>query len=230
MKPVLLCGFMKKLEEKIGYIFKDKELLKLSLTHCSYGAEHNVKHNQRLEFLGDAVLENVISNYIYQKFEDYDEGRLTRLRASIVSEEPLSGAAERIELYDHILLGAGERASGGANKPSVLSDTLEAVFAAVYLDGGFFEAERVILSVLDETLKDPKERPSDYKTALQEYLFRNGNVDIDYKLLSVVGPSHNATFTSQVFCNGKLLGKGTGTSKKRAEQAAAKEALNKIKK
>lgn len=221
---------MRKLEEKIGYVFKDKNLLELSLTHCSYGAEHNVKHNQRLEFLGDAVLENVISNYIYHKFDDYDEGRLTRLRASIVSEEPLSGAAERIGLSEHILLGAGEKASGGANKPSVLSDTLEAVFAAVYLDGGFFEAEKVILTVLDETLKDPTERPSDYKTALQEYLFRNGNVDIDYKLLSVEGPSHNATFTSQVFCNGKPLGKGVGTSKKRAEQAAAKEALNKIKK
>ena len=221
---------MRELEEKIGYVFKNKELLKHSLTHCSYGAEHNVSHNQRLEFLGDAVLENVISNYIYHNFEDYDEGRLTRLRASIVSEEPLSGAAERIGLSEHILLGAGEKASGGANKPSVLSDTLEAVFAAVYLDGGFSEAEKVILSVLDETLKDPKERPSDYKTALQEYLFRNGNVDVDYKLLSVEGPSHNATFTAQVFCNGKPLGKGVGTSKKRAEQAAAKEALNKIKK
>ena len=221
--------FMKELENKIGYVFKDKELLKLSLTHCSYGAEHNVKHNQRLEFLGDAVLENVISNYIYHKFENYDEGKLTRLRASVVSEEPLSYAAERIGLSEHILLGAGEKASGGANKPSVLSDTLESLFAAVYLDGGFFEAEKVILSVLDETLKDPSERTSDYKTALQEHLFRNGNVDIDYKLLSMEGPSHNAVFTSQVFCNGKLLGEGTGTSKKRAEQAAAKEALNKIK-
>lgn len=221
---------MRELENKLGYVFKDKDLLKLSLTHCSYGAEHNVKHNQRLEFLGDAVLENVISNYIYNKFENYDEGKLTRLRASIVSEEPLSGAAERIELFNHILLGTGERASGGANKPSVLSDTLEAVFAAVYLDGGFSAAEKVILSVLDETLKDPKERPSDYKTALQEYLFRNGNVDIEYKLLSVVGPSHNSVFTSQVICNGNVLGKGVGSSKKRAEQAAAKEALDKIKK
>ena len=221
---------MRELEKKLGYVFKDKELLKLSLTHCSYGAENNVKHNQRLEFLGDAVLENVISNYIYHKVENYDEGKLTRLRASIVSEEPLSGAAERIGLSEHILLGAGERASGGANKPSVLSDTLESVFAAVYLDGGFFEAEKVILSVLEETLKDPSERPSDYKTALQEYLFRNGNVEIDYKLLSVVGPSHNATFTSEVYCNGKFLGKGVGSSKKRSEQAAAKEALNKIKK
>ena len=221
---------MRELENKIGYVFKDKELLKLALTHCSYGAEHNVKHNQRLEFLGDAVLENVISNYIYHNFQDYDEGRMTRLRASVVSEEPLSGAAERIGLPQYVLLGAGERMSGGANKPSVLSDTLESLFAAVYLDGGFCEAEKVILSVLEETLKAPSERPSDYKTALQEYLFRNGNVSIEYKLLSMEGPSHNAIFTVEVLCNGKSLGNGKGSSKKRAEQAAAKEALNKIKK
>ena len=221
---------MRELENKIGYVFKDKELLKLALTHCSYGAEHNVKHNQRLEFLGDAVLENVISNYIYHNFQDYDEGRMTRLRASVVSEEPLSGAAERIGLPQYVLLGAGERMSGGANKPSVLSDTLESLFAAVYLDGGFCEAEKVILSVLEETLKDPSERPSDYKTALQEYLFRNGNVSIEYKLLSMEGPSHNAIFTVEVLCNGKSRGNRKGSSKKRAEQAAAKEALNKIKK
>lgn len=221
---------MRELEEKIGYTFKDKSILQLALTHCSYGAEHNVKHNQRLEFLGDAVLDCVVSKYIFHKFENYDEGRLTRLRASIVSEEPLSGAAERLGLSEFILLGAGEKASGGAKKPSVLSDTLESVFAAVYLDGGFAEAEKVILLVMDENLKDPKETISDYKTALQEYLFRNGNVDVEYKLLSMEGPSHNATFTSQVLCNGKVLGVGTGTSKKRAEQAAAKEALNKIKK
>lgn len=225
-----LYSFMRELENKIGYAFKDKTLLKTALTHCSYGAEHNVQHNQRLEFLGDAVLENVISNYIYHKFPDYDEGRMTRLRASVVSEEPLSGAAERIGLSDYVLLGAGERMSGGAKKPSVLSDTLEALFAAVYLDGGFFEAERVIVSVLEETLKDPTERPSDYKTALQEYLFRNGNVNVEYKLLSMEGPSHNAVFTVEVFCNGEGLGIGKGSSKKRAEQAAAKEALNKIKK
>lgn len=221
---------MRDLEEKIGYVFKDKELLKLALTHCSYGAEHNVKHNQRLEFLGDAVLETVVSNHIYRNLPDYDEGRLTRLRASIVSEEPLSSAAERIGLPEYVLLGMGEKSSGGANKPSVLSDTLESLFAAVYLDGGFPEAEKVILLVLDETLKDPKERPSDYKTALQEYLYRNGNVNVEYKLLSMEGPSHNAIFTSQVLCNGEALGVGKGTSKKRAEQAAAKEALDKINK
>ncbi|MBE7092861.1 MAG: ribonuclease III [Clostridiales bacterium] len=221
---------MKDLEKNIGYTFKNKEILNHALTHCSYGAEHNVKHNQRLEFLGDAVLENVISNYIYNNFPDYDEGKLSRLRASIVSEDPLSSAAEKIELSNFVLLGAGEKATGGANKPSVLSDTLEAVFAAVYLDGGFFEAEKVILKVMDEILKNPSERALDFKTTLQEYLFRNGPVDVDYNLVSMKGPSHNAVFTVEVYCNNKFLGRGTGSSKKRAEQAAAKEALNKIKK
>ncbi len=220
---------MKELQQIIGYTFKDENLLKLSLTHCSYGAEHNAKHNQRLEFLGDAVLENVISNYIYHKFPDYDEGKLSRVRASIVSEEPLSSAAEKINLSKFILLGAGEKATGGANKPSLLSDTLEAVFAAVYLDGGFFEAQRVIIDVMDDIINDPSEWAVDYKTSLQEYLFRNGTVDVDYNV-SMEGPSHNAVFTAEVLCNGKFLGKGTGSSKKRAEQAAAKEALKNIKK
>ena len=219
---------MNRLEERLGYVFKDKAILTLALTHCSYGSENGTGNNQRLEFLGDAVLENVVSNYIFHKFPDFDEGKLSRLRASIVSEIPLSAAAERIQLFDYVLLGAGERTSGGARKKSVLSDTLEAVFAAVYLDGGFEAAQSVILRVLEETLKDPKERPSDFKSALQEYLFRNGNVNIEYKLISVEGPAHNATFTTEVYCNGEFLGKGVGSSKKRSEQAAAEEAINKI--
>ena len=219
---------MKELENKLGYHFSDEKLLKLSLTHCSYTSEHDTPHNQRLEFLGDAVLENVISNYIYHKFENYDEGKLSRLRASIVSEKPLSQAARQLGLSEYILLGTGDKASGGADKPSVLSDTLESVFAAVYLDGGFYEAEKVILRVLEGVLNDPNARTLDYKSELQEKLFRNGNVDIDYKLVSMEGPSHNAVFTAEVYLNGKFLGRGKGTSKKRAEQAAAQEALNKI--
>ncbi len=218
---------MNGLEERISYEFKDKTILELALTHCSYSAEHNVKNNQRLEFLGDAVLEHVMSDYIFNNFPDYDEGKMTRLRASIVSEEPLSSAAEQIGLSEYVILGAGERTSGGANKPSVLSDTLESLFAAVYLDGGYAEAERVILDVLSEIIDNPRERPSDYKTALQEYLFRNGTVNVQYRLVSMDGPSHNAVFTVNVYCNGKLLGTGSGSNKKRAEQAAAKQALEK---
>ena len=219
---------MMDLESRIGYKFKNKVLLNLALTHCSYSAEHNVKNNQRLEFLGDAVLENVISGFIFEKYPDFDEGKLTRLRASIVSEEPLSEAAEQIGLYDFVLLGAGERASGGARKPSVLSDTLESLFAAVYLDGGFESAKGVILTVLKEVIEEAYERPSDFKTALQEYLFRNGTVSVEYRPVSVVGPSHNSVFTVEVYCNGELLGEGSGTSKKRAEQAAAKKAYTSL--
>jgi len=221
---------MKELEENLGYTFKNKDILTLALTHCSYSAEHGTKHNQRLEFLGDAVLESVISDYLYHKYNEFDEGKLTRLRASIVSEEPLSKAAEEINLPEYVLLGIGEKASGGAKKASVLSDTLESVFAAVYLDGGFEQAQKVILFVLAKAIENAKEQPLDYKTALQELLYVNGNVDIEYKLVSVVGPSHNSVFTSEVYCNGKRLGAGVGSSKKRAEQAAAKEALEQINK
>lgn len=216
---------MKQLEDSLRYRFRDPSLLELALTHPSYASEHGTPHNQRLEFLGDAVLEHVVSAYLFRTFSHYDEGRLTRLRASIVSEEPLSAAAEKIGLYAFVRLGAGEAAAGGAHKKSVLSDTMEAVFAAVYLDGGFEDASRVILSVLSEVIANPEERPADYKTALQERLFRNGPVTVEYRLIGVTGPSHNAEFTVEVFCNGQSLGRGTGTSKKRAEQAAAKAAL-----
>lgn len=216
---------MKSLEDILLYRFKNPELLEQALTHPSYASEHGVSHNQRLEFLGDAVLEHVISAYLFRTFPHYDEGRLTRLRASIVSENPLSAAAEKIGLYDFVRLGQGEKAAGGAHKKSVLSDTLEAVFAAVYLDGGFDDASRVILATLSEIIADPKERPADYKTTLQERLFHNGPVLIEYRLLSATGPSHQTLFTVEVLCNGQSLGVGSGTSKKRAEQAAAAQAL-----
>ena len=213
------------LEQKINYTFKEKSLLELALTHCSFSAEHGMQNNQRLEFLGDAVLEAVISAHIYPSF---DEGKLTRLRVSIVSEEPLAIAAEELELNHFILLGVGEKVNGGANKPGVLSDTLEALFAAVYLDGGYSAAEDVILRVLKDVIADANKRPLDYKTTLQETLAKDGPVTIVYTLLSMEGPPHNAVFETEVSCNGKVLGRGKGSSKKRAEQAAAKQALKQI--
>lgn len=228
--PVLFYMDNHLLEQKLNYTFKDKALLKQALTHCSFSVEQGMPNNQRLEFLGDAVLQIVISAHIYQEYPAFDEGKLTRLRVAIVSEEPLSNAAEDIELNDFVLLGVGERANGGANKPSVLSDTMEALFAAVYLDGGYVAAERVILHVMKEVIREANEQPSDSKTALQEYLFQNGTVHIAYRLLSVDGPPHNAVFEAEVSCNGKVLGRGKGSSKKRAEQAAAKQALEKVKK
>lgn len=216
------------LEQKINYTFKEKSLLELALTHCSFSAEHSMQNNQRLEFLGDAVLEAVISAHIYHRYPSFDEGKLTRLRVSIVSEEPLAIAAEELELNHFILLGVGEKANGGANKPGVLSDTLEALFAAVYLDGGYSAAEDVILRVLKDVIADANKRPLDYKTTLQETLAKDGPVTIVYTLLSMEGPPHNAVFETEVSCNGKVLGRGKGSSKKRAEQAAAKQALKQI--
>lgn len=217
------------LEQKINYTFKEKSLLELALTHCSFSAEHGMQNNQRLEFLGDAVLEAVISAHIYHRYPSFDEGKLTRLRVSIVSEEPLAIAAKELELNHFILLGVGEKANGGANKPGVLSDTLEALFAAVYLDGGYSAAEDVILRVLKDVIADANKRPLDYKTTLQETLAKDGPVTIVYTLLSMEGPPHNAVFETEVSCNGKVLGRGKGSSKKRAEQAAAKQALKQIK-
>lgn len=216
---------MQNLEEKIKYSFKNRTLLTLALTHPSFSTENRGESNQRLEFLGDAVLEAVISNYIFENFPKFDEGKMTRLRASIVSEQPLFEAAKRIDLSSCVLLGSGESASGGKTKPSVLSDTLEALFAAVYLDGGFDEAKRVILSVLKDVIDDPSLRPYDYKTELQEFLFKNGEVKLEYITESVSQNGSSFVFASRVFCNDKLLGAGEGTSKKRAEQAAAKDAL-----
>lgn len=216
---------MQALEEKIKYSFKNRQLLKCALTHPSYSAENRGENNQRLEFLGDAVLEAVISNYIFDNYPELDEGKMTRLRASIVSEAPLFEAAKRINLSDFVLLGSGESASGGKNKPSVLSDAIEALFAAVYLDGGFDSAKNVILLCLKEIIDDPSLRPYDYKTELQELLFANGEVKVEYVTKAISQQGSNFLFASSVFCDKKLLGKGQGTSKKRAEQDAAKNAL-----
>lgn len=216
---------MQALEEKIKYSFKNRQLLTCALTHPSYSAEKRVENNQRLEFLGDAVLEAVISNYIFDNYPTLDEGKMTRLRASIVSEAPLFEAAKRIELFNYILLGSGESASGGKNKPSVLSDAMEALFAAVYLDGGFECAKDVILLCLKDVIDDPSLRPYDYKTELQEFLFADGEVKVEYITESVSQKGSEFLFVSRVFCNGRELGKGQGTSKKRAEQDAAKNAL-----
>ena len=218
------------LEQKINYTFKEQALLQLALTHCSFSAEHGIQNNQRLEFLGDAVVDAVICSHIYHRYPSFDEGKLTRLRVSIVSEEPLALAAEELELNRFILLGVGEKASGGANKPGVLSDTLEALFAAVYLDGGYSAAEEVILRVLKNVMTDAKKRPLDYKTTLQEKLAQDGPVNIVYTLLSMEGPPHSAVFETEVSCNGEALGRGKGSSKKRAEQDAARQALKKIEK
>ncbi|MBR1820991.1 MAG: ribonuclease III [Clostridia bacterium] len=219
---------MKALCNKLGYSFKDMKLLETALTHPSYGGDHHVPHYQRLEFLGDAVLELAISRYLYFEFPEVDEGKLTRIRAGLVREETLCRAARRLELGRFIRLSVGEDRSGGREKPSILCDVMEAVLAAVYLDGGFDCAVEVIRRALAEDLQ-PKmlEDHLDAKSRLQEILQREGDMPC-YEFISMQGPPHAPLFRYSVTLNGRTLGTGDGTSKQNAQQEAARDALRKM--
>lgn len=210
---------------KLGYTFKDKKLLETALTHPSYGGDHHVPHYQRLEFLGDAVLELAISRYLYFEFPEVDEGKLTRIRAGLVREETLCRAARRLDLGRYIRLSVGEDRSGGREKPSILCDVMEAVLAAVYLDGGFDVAVDVIRKALAEDLRPQfLEDHLDAKSRLQEILQRDGGMP-QYEFISMEGPPHAPLFRYSVTLDGRTLGTGDGTSKQNAQQEAARAAL-----
>lgn len=218
---------MKDLEKSIGYTFKDKELLSLALTHSSYSNELSgeAKCNERLEFLGDSVLSIIVSDYIYKKFET-PEGELTKLRASLVCEEALFDFAKQINLGDYIKLGKGEANNGGNKRPSILSDAFEALLAAMYLDGGIEPVRKLVLGFVKKDLQDTKRITfKDYKTALQEIIQKNPEEKIEYVLIDEQGPDHDKLFTVSIELNSLSIAKGTGKSKKAAEQAAAHEAL-----
>jgi ribonuclease-3 len=213
------------LEETLGYTFADESLLTLALTHRSLEAEDERElSNERLEFLGDAVLGLVIADELLASW-DMDEGGMAKVRAAVVSEAALAGVARQLGLGDHLRLGKGEQISGGKDKSSILADALEAVIGAVFLDGGFSPARSFIVGnwrdLLTERAVAPGER--DYKTRLQEVLARRGDVP-EYSV-GGVGPDHAREFTASVLVDGSTLGGGTGSSKKRAEQEAAREAL-----
>lgn len=219
---------MKALCEKLNYTFKDTKLLETALTHPSYGGDHHVPHYQRLEFLGDAVLELAISRYLYFEFPEIDEGKLTRIRAGLVREETLCRAARRLELGRYIRLSVGEDRSGGRQKPSILCDVMEAVLAAVYLDGGFDSAVAVIRTALGDDLHPQVlEDHLDAKSRLQEILQRDGGMPV-YEFISMQGPPHAPQFRYSVTLDGRALGEGGGTSKQNAQQAAARDALRKM--
>ena len=221
---------MKALCEKLGYTFKNMKLLETALTHPSFGGDHHVPHYQRLEFLGDAVLELAISRYLYFEFPEVDEGKLTRIRAGLVREETLSQAARRLDLGRYIRLSVGEDRSGGREKPSILCDVMEAVLAAVYLDGGFDCAVAVIRRALAEDLHPQMlEDHLDAKSRLQEILQRDGGMPC-YEFVSMQGPPHAPLFRYSVTLNGQVLGTGDGTSKQNAQQEAARCALRAIRK
>ena len=222
---------MKVLEESIGYTFNDKELLKKALTHTSYANENNIESNEKLEFLGDSILEFISSKYIYGKYTKLKEGEMTKVRAAVVCEKSLHKIALMHNFSDFLYLGKSERVSGGSTRPTILADSVEAVIAAMYLDGGLEPVEKFII----ENLKDDIEIATkhvgdkDYKTVLQEKLQENGEVKIEYEIIKETGPDHDKTFVAEVKCNGEILDMGEGKSKKEAQMEAAKKALEKLK-
>ncbi len=220
---------MKDFENIIEYKFKNPKLLEEALTHSSYANEHRDKHikcNERLEFLGDAVLSIVVADYIFKSFPDLPEGELTKLRASLVCEKTLYMFGKQIRLGDYLLLSRGERNGGGAERPSIVSDAFEAVIAAIYLDGGIEAAGKHILRFVISEVKNMKKRPfKDYKTTLQEIVQKNPGEILEYHMVSESGPDHDKHFVFEVHLNSNVIGKGGGRSKKEAEQNAAREAL-----
>ena len=213
------------LEEKLHYHFKNRDLLITALTHSSYANEAKVptKYNERLEFLGDSVLSLVVANYLF-RHSTRPEGELSRMRASLVSEEALFQFAKEIDLGAYLRLGRGEELGGGRERPSVVSDAFEAVIAALYLDGGMEAARSFILPFITEG----KTAEEDYKTKLQEVIQQNPEDKLSYAVTGESGPAHDKRFEVTVLLNGSAMAAGTGRSKKSAEQQAAKAALRKL--
>ena len=214
------------LETIIGYKFKHPELLETALTHTSYANETRppVKHNERLEFLGDSVLQIVSADYLFYAYADRPEGDLTRIRSSLVSEGALFQFAQEINLGDYLRLGRGEEHCGGRTRPSVVSDAFEALIAALYLDGGMEVAKNFILPFITEG----KTAEEDYKTQLQEVVQQDPSAVLRYEVTGESGPDHAKKFTVCVWRNGEKLAEAPGRSKKAAEQHAAKLALEKL--
>lgn len=214
---------MKELEKNIGYTFKDKSLLKAAMTHSSYANENkgNIPYNERLEFLGDAVLQLITSEKLFKESSHMAEGKMSKQRAALVCEEALAGYSAEIQLGQFLLLGKGEEASGGRNRPSILADAFEALIGAMFLDGGMEVAKKFVLRFVDAAHLSLQ----DYKTLLQEIIQKNPGERLSYVVSGEHGPDHDKSFEVQVHLNSNVIGKGTGKSKKQAEQAAAKEAL-----
>lgn len=217
----------RKLEEQLNYQFKNKELLDMAIRHSSYTNEHHMerqKCNERLEFLGDAVLELLSSEFLYHTYEDYPEGELTKLRASLVCEPTLANDARELSLGSYLLLGKGEDLTGGRKRDSVISDALEAVIGAIYLDGGLLKAREFVQRFVLNDIEH-KKLFYDSKTILQEMIQGSFHGEISYRLTKEEGPDHDKVFTTEVYVGEKLLGSGTGRTKKAAEQSAAYHAI-----
>ena len=220
---------IKDLEGAIGYRFQNITLLQNALTHSSYANErwHNsLLSNERLEFLGDSILGMVVAEHLYKQFPDRPEGELTKMRADMVCETSLAAIAEKIGLGQHLLLGHGEDRLGGRSRASILADAVESVIAASFLDGGMAAAEGFIRRFVLTNVPVKRMQNTDYKTALQELVQQKKNQTLTYVLTGEAGPDHDKVFTVDVLLNDQRVGSGTGSSKKRAEQAAAQSALD----
>ncbi|OGO78529.1 MAG: ribonuclease III [Clostridiales bacterium GWB2_37_7] len=223
-----LAGF----QQVIDYRFDDLSLLDTALTHSSYTANRNevLEHNERLEFLGDSILSMIVSQYIFKSCKEMAEGQLTRVRANIVCEQSLHEAAEKIKLGKYLAISKGEELTGGRTRPSILADAFEALIAAIYLDGGLSKAKTFVLDILKGTIQQAIQNKiiSDYKSFIQEHIQKNSQGKISYKLLSEEGPDHSKTFDMAIMLDDTILGTGSGNSKKEAQQAAAKDAIEKL--
>ena len=218
---------LENLEKNIGYKFKNIDLLKNALTHTSYAYEHNVQSNEKLEFLGDSILEFISSEYMYNKYTQLKEGEMTKVRATVVCEKSLYKIAILHNFSDFLYLGKSEIMTGGNKRPAILADSVEAVIAAMYLDGGLEVTKKFIIENLKNEIEIATKHvgEKDYKTVLQEELQKNGDVKIEYKIIKESGPDHDKTFEAEVSLNGNILAQGKGKSKKEAEMQAAKKAL-----
>ncbi|MCI1904059.1 ribonuclease III [Enterococcus hirae] len=225
-------AFLEELKTEYGIVFEHVDLLELAFTHSSFVNEHRnlaLEDNERVEFLGDAVLELLISRYVYDHYPDLPEGKLTKIRSAIVREESLAKFAQECHFDRYIRLGNGEEANGGRKRPSLLCDLFESFLGALYLDQGLEKALEFIKQVIFPKIESGMfEQEMDYKTRLQEILQHQGDVNIAYQIVGEEGPAHERTFSTEVIADGKVLGLGTGKSKKAAEQDAAKLAIRKL--
>lgn len=218
---------LENLEQNIGYRFKNKELLKTALTHTSYAHDKKIESNEKLEFLGDSILEFITSDYLFKNYKNLKEGEMTKVRASVVCEKSLYQVALKHNFSDFLNVGKSEIACNGNKKPAILADSVEAVIAAIYEDSNLENAQNFIIENLKEAIEIASKHvgQKDYKTVLQEKLQVHGNVKIEYKVIEEKGPDHDKTFVVEVKCNGRHLAIGQGTTKKGAEMQAAQKAL-----
>lgn len=222
---------LEKLEQEIGYTFKNKKLIETALTHTSYAYEHNKESNEKLEYLGDSILEFISSKYLFNTYKNLREGEMTKVRAAVVCEDSLYKIAIKHNFSDFLYLGKSEILNNGRYSKAILADSVEAVIAAMYLDSDINQVEKFIIDNLKEPIEIATKNVGnkDYKTVLQEKLQIHGNVNIKYTIIKEEGPDHDKTFESKVEVNGKQIGLGTGKSKKASEMMAAKKALEILK-